>query len=197
MGCPACSRPALPSSDLMRACTSGNAATLNLCVCVVCWGLVLHRLVSSSDLMRACISKKGRHVEAACGVCRVLGLVHGALMQQCVRLPIQALQMLWWMAASGCLAKELCVGFWNSYELCCKAPVIGPAFLSPSTIAHSYNTGRARNRHSRVHTHTSHTSCTHRHQAMVWLDVSKPARMKAPISGSSSSLVSGLPGCCY
>lgn len=30
LGCPACSRPALPSSLLMRACTSGCAAMLYL-----------------------------------------------------------------------------------------------------------------------------------------------------------------------
>jgi len=34
---------------------------------------------------------------------------------------------------------------------------------------------------------------THRHQAMVWLEVSNPAKMNAPISGSSCSLVSALP----
>lgn len=38
--------------------------------------------------------------------------------------------------------------------------------------------------------------CSHRHQAIVWLLVSNPAIMKAPISGSNCSLLSGLSAQC-
>lgn len=140
--CPWCRSPAALSSLLMRRCTSGCAAMLNLCI-------------KSTDAQTAAMSLQ------AC-------LRHSLTLQL-------SLAIRWRQRMAGTMKAGLLV----------RAEPHKPPVCTQSLR------GRLPTLHARC------SACqvrrTYRHHAMVWLEVSKPARMKAPISGSSCSLVRGLP----